>query len=99
MEVTNTFFTLPESPATASTKNTRSALADSRNTPGAMRDNSSRLSSWRRYSSLCLLAQGARNSDSSAITSTSGTAKISTGRTQAVSGRPALNQITISESR
>ena len=64
-----------------------------------MRDSSSRLSSWRRYSSLWLLAQGARNSDSSAITSTSGAAKISTGRTHAVSGSPALNQITISESR
>ena len=38
-------------------------------------------------------------SDSSAITTTSGAAKISTGRSQAVSDSPELNQITISESR
>ena len=37
--------------------------------------------------------------DSAAITSTSGAANSSTGRSQAVSDRPELNQITISESR
>jgi hypothetical protein len=51
------------------------------------------------YSTLFFCAQGAPKSDSAAISTATGSAKRSTGRTQAVSGRPLENHTTISESR
>src|SRR6266571_2019916 len=95
----NTFCTLVWSPAISSTKNTRSAPAASRKTPGATREAWSRRSICRRYSSALPIAQGDRNSDNSATRATSGDANSSTGRTHARSERPEPNQITISDSR
>src|SRR6266704_744459 len=54
----NTFCTLVWSPAISSTKNTRSAPAASRKTPGATREAWSRRSICRRYSSALPIAQG-----------------------------------------
>jgi len=82
-----------------STKNTRSRERDSPNTPGSTRATSSRASTRLRYCSLMRTAQGAITIDRVAISATSGSANVSTGRTQAASDSPALNQITISESR
>ncbi len=72
---------------------------DSPNTPGSTRETSSRESIRLRYCSAISTDQGATKSDSSAITATSGAANSSTGRSQAASDSPELNQITISESR
>ena len=72
---------------------------DSPNTPGSTRETSSRESIRLRYCSAISTDQGETKSDSSAITATSGAANISTGRSQAASDSPELNQITISESR
>ena len=83
----------------ASTKNTRSALDDSRKLPGDTWETSSREASFSRSSALFCSAQGDRNSDSSATTKTIGNAKRSTGEIHAVSGRPAENHTIISESR
>ena len=93
-----TLRTRPSSPSTPSTKNTRSEFADSRNTPGAMRDTSSLLSSLRRYSWARSFDHGERNNPRSALSRMIGAAKTSTGRTQAKSDTPAADQTTISES-
>ena len=98
-ELTNTFCTVVESPATDSTKYTRSLLRDSPNTPGVTRVKSSRASRRDWYCSPICAAHGEMTSESTAINATSGPANVSTGRTHAVSEMPALNQTTISESR
>src|SRR5688572_670304 len=98
-ELTKMFCTALESPDTDSTKNTRVRLAVSPNTPGVTRDTSSRVSSLEAYWPAICAAHGEMNTESAAITAICGSANISTGLSQAVSGCPALNQITISESR
>src|SRR6266540_2540846 len=87
----NTFCTLVWSPAISSTKSTRSAPAASRKTPGATREAWSRRSICRRYSSALPIAQGDKNSDSTATRATRGDANSRTGRTQARSERPEPN--------
>src|SRR2546422_3805399 len=64
-EATNTFCTLLESPDTDSTKNTRSLLPVSPNTPGLTRDTSSRACTRDWYCSPICAAQGEMNSDRS----------------------------------
>src|SRR5512140_2714225 len=91
--LTNTFCTEFLSPAIDSTKNTRPLLRDSPNEPGSTREMSSRESRRLRYCAPICTAQGEMKNDSAAITSTSGAEKISTGRIQDASDRPALNQI------
>jgi len=99
VELTNTLATRFSAPATSSTKYTRAAWRDSRNTPGEIAVTSLRLSIWRRTSSLFATAHGESASDSSAITSTSGVANSSTGRIHCVRLMPDENQTIISESR
>ena len=98
-ELTKMFCTALESPDTDSTKNTRCRLAVSPNTPGLTRDTSSRDSSLVAYWPAICAAHGEMKSDSAAITAICGSANSMTGFSQAVSGCPAPNQITISESR
>ncbi|MNC93412.1 hypothetical protein D3C83_100370 [compost metagenome] len=86
-------------PDTSSTKYTRSAWRDSRNTPGETAVTSSRLSIWRRSSSLLVTAHGESTSESSPIANASGSANASTGRTHCVRLMPQENHTTISESR
>ncbi len=97
--LTKTLSTILRSPDSDSTKNTRSRPPVSPNTPGLTRDTSSRASMRLRYCSATCTDHGAMKNDSAAISSTSGAANTSTGRTHAASDRPELNQITISESR
>ena len=99
LELTNTLATTSCWPATSSTKYTRSDWRDSRNTPGEIAETSSRPSSRRRSSSLIETAHGVSVSDSTAIMSTRGAAKDSTGRTHSVRLTPLENHTTISESR
>src|SRR5581483_9878054 len=96
---TNTFCTWFDSPETDSTKNTRSLLVVSPNTPGVTRETSSRDSSLLEYCDAICAAHGEMKSESAPITAICGSAKIITGLSHAVSGRPEANQITISESR
>src|SRR5687767_14502352 len=98
-ELTKMFCTALESPDTDSTKNTRLRFAVSPNTPGVTRDTSSRVSILEAYCAAICAAHGEMKSESAAITAICGRAKSSTGRSHAVSGWPAVNQITISESR
>src|ERR671925_1488036 len=98
-EETNTFCTWFDSPDTDSTKNTRSLLAVSPNTPGVTRETSSRDSSLVEYCEAICAAHGEMKSESAAITAICGSANSTTGFNHAVSGWPAPNQITISESR
>src|SRR3954471_10875917 len=99
VELTNTFCTELASPETDSTKNTRSRLEVSPNTPGVTRDTSSRASRRVAYCAPICAAQGEMNIDSAAMTAICGSAKIITGLSHAVSESPEPNQITISESR
>src|SRR6185295_9226441 len=98
-ELTKMFCTALESPDTDSTKNTRWRLAVSPNTPGLTRETSSRVSSLLAYWPAICAAHGEMKSESAAITAICGSANSITGLSQAVSGWPAPNQITISESR
>ncbi len=84
---------------TVRAERSRSAADDSLKAPGETRVTSSRLSMRWRNSALLLKAQGERNKDNTAMANTMGSAKRSTGPTQAVSGSPEANQTTISESR
>src|SRR5258708_451215 len=98
-ELTNTFCTEFDSSETDSTKNTRSLLPVSPNTPGSTRETSSRCANCVEYCSPICAAHGEMNSDSTRMTANCGSANSITGLSQAVSGMPAVNQITISESR
>src|ERR671924_762718 len=98
-ELTKMFCTALESPDTDSTKNTRVRFAVSPNTPGVTRETSSRCSSFEVYCPAICAAHGEMKSDSAAITAICGSANSITGFSHAVSGCPAVNQITISESR
>src|SRR5688500_13347183 len=99
IELTNTFCTALASPDTDSTKNTRSRLDVSPNTPGLTRLTSSRDSTLVRYCSAICAAHGEMNSDSAVITAICGSANSITGFIHAASDSPEVNQITISESR
>ncbi len=68
VEATNTFCTVPASPDTDSTKNTRSLLEVSPNTPGLTRVTSSRASMRVAYCAAICAAHGEMNSDSAPIT-------------------------------
>src|SRR5688572_26879304 len=98
-ELTNTFCTTEESPEIDSTKNTRSLLEVSPNTPGLTRETSSRASTRVAYCAAICAAHGDMNSDNAAMTAICGSANSMTGLSQAASDSPELNQITISESR
>src|SRR5919109_4165914 len=98
-ELTKMFCTALESPDTDSTKNTRVRFEVSPNTPGVTRDTSSRVSSFEVYWPAICAAHGEMKSESAAITAICGSANSITGLSHAVSGWPAPNQITISESR
>src|SRR5439155_11541914 len=98
-EERNTFCTWFDSPDTDSTKNTLSLYEVSPNTPGVTRETSSRDSSLAAYCAPICAAQGEMNSESAPITAICGSANSITGLSHAVSGRPQVNQITISESR
>src|SRR5919109_4291746 len=99
VELTKMFCTALESPDTDSTKNTRLRCAVSPNTPGVTRDTSSRMSILEAYCAAICAAHGEMKSESAAITAICGSANSTTGFNHAVSGWPAPNQITISESR
>src|SRR3954470_8371471 len=98
-ELTNTFCTVVASPDIDSTKYTRSLFPVSPNTPGLTRVTSSRAATRDWYCSPICAAHGEMKSESTAITAICGKAKAITGLSQAVSGRPEPNQITVSESR
>src|SRR5688500_5439766 len=98
-ELTKMFCTAPESPDTDATKNPRVPVPVSPNTPGVTRETSSRCSIFEVYWPAICAAHGEMKSESAAITAICGSAKSITGFNQAVSGCPAPNQITISESR
>src|ERR687896_900183 len=98
-ELTKMFCTALESPDTDSTKNTRVRFAVSPNTPGVTRVTSSRCSIFEVYWPAICAAHGEMKSESAVITAICGSAKSITGFSHEVSGWPAPNQITISESR
>src|ERR1044071_8544268 len=98
-ELTNTFCTVVASPDMDSTKYTRSLFPVSPNTPGLMRETSSRASSRVTYCAPICAAHGEMLSDGGANAATCGSETSITGLNDAVRGSPEENQITISESR
>src|SRR5688572_31248813 len=91
VDCTKTLLTSLSPSESLSTKNTRSELRDSRNTPGVTLETSSRLASRRWYSWLCSCAHGVMASESSAHTSATGIANCSTGLTHAAIESPEVN--------
>src|SRR5690349_24891330 len=98
-DCTKMLFTTSSRSESLSTKNTRSALRDSTNTPGVTLETSSRLASRRWYSTLCACDQGATTIESSAHMRATGSANWSTGFTQAAIESPDVNHTVISLSR
>src|SRR5258706_641484 len=99
VDCTNTLLTTSSRSESLSTKKTRSAVRDSRNTPGVTLETSSRLSSSRWYSALCACDHGESTNESSAQTSATGKLNCSTGRIQAATESPDVNHTVISLSR
>src|SRR3954471_17391157 len=96
---TKMLFTTSSRSESLSTKNTRSELRDSRNTPGVTLETSSRLSSSLWYSALCASDHGESQSESTPQIAATGSANCITGRTHEAIERPEVNHTVISLSR
>src|SRR5438045_5064850 len=90
---------VPSKVLTLSTKTTRLARLNSRNSPGEISANSSRDSNCLSYSILRCSAHGDRNSESATIATKNGAANHRIGFKQAVGLWPEVSQTIISLSR